>query len=169
MMTVTRNFVTSRVAPWLYATLAFPILLGIGRAQAFAPANSDVEQIMARFLTAFNNLDWPVFRDCFSKAPTVFFPFPQMVRRVEGEEFDKVWQDFFDLSRKRAAAQGKTDPPFLNINPEDVRVDRLTNEVALVTFHLGTEPQLNRRTVVLQRFSNGWKIVHLHASYLPRE
>lgn len=168
-MSVARNSVMGKVAQGLCAALALPMLMGTGRAQTVAPVGSDVEQAMSRFLTAFNNLDWPVFRHCFSKSPTVFLPFPEVVRRVEGEEFDKVWQDFFALSRKRAAAQGKTSPPFLNIKPENMRLERLTDEVALVTFHLGTEPRLNRRTIVLQRFSDGWKIVHLHASYLTRE
>jgi hypothetical protein len=168
-----RDLVTCKVVHGLCAVLIFPIFLGIGHAQAVAPVNSDAEQVILRFLTAFNNLDWPVFRDCFSNSPTMFFPFPlagppggptPSVRRIEGEEFDKVWQDSFDRARKQAAAQGKARPPFLDIKPEDLRIDRLTDEVALVTFRLGKEPRLSRRTIVLQRFSNGWKIVHIHAS-----
>ena len=159
-----RDLVTCKVVHGLCAVLIFPIFLGIGHAQAVAPINSDAEQVILRFLTAFNNLDWPVFRDCFSNSPTMFFPSPPSVRRIEGEEFDKVWQGTFDRVRKQAAAQGKARPPFLDIKPEDMRVDRLTDEVALVTFRLGKEPRLGRRTIVLQRFSNGWKIVHIHAS-----
>lgn len=169
METVSSNFVTFRVVQVLCIVLAFPILLRVSCARDAAPVNSDVEQAVSRFLTAFDNLDWPVFRSCFSKSPTVFFPFPQMPRRVEGEEFDKVFQDLFDSSRKQAAAQGKTTPPFLNIKPEDMRVDRLTDEVAVVTFHLHAEPRLGRRTIILQKFPNGWKIVHIHASYQTGE
>ncbi len=136
------------------------------RAQGVVPSNADVEQAMSRFLTAFDNLDWPAFRDCFSESPTVFFPFPQAAQRAEGEAFDKTWRSFFDSARKQAAGRGKTAPPFMEIKPKDMRIDRVTDEVAVVTFHLGTEPRLNRRTFVLQKFPNGWKIVHLHASYL---
>src|SRR5689334_5391493 len=96
----------SKLLSGLCAALACSMLLGNVQAQAVTTVNSGVEEAMSRFLTAFNNLDWPSFRDCFSKSPTVFFPFPQVTRRVEGEEFDKVWQDYFNLSRKRATAQG---------------------------------------------------------------
>ena len=163
---LSRGLAPKKTAGVLCVALAFPFLLGTGRAQAVAPSNSDVEQAMSRFLTAFNNLDWPVFRDCFSNAPTMFFPIPKTNRRVEGAEFDKVWQSLFDVNRKQAAGRGKTAPPFINIQPKDIRIDRLTDDVAVVTFHLGVEPGLNRRTIVLQRFPNGWKIVHIHASYL---
>ena len=146
--------------------LLLQVLLGIARAQDHTSSNSEIEQALSRFLTAFNNLDWPVFRDCFSTSPTVFFPLPQVVRRVEGEEFDKVWQRFFDQARKRAVGGGKTTPPFLDIRPKDMRIDRLDDQVAVVTFHLNAEPKLNRRTIVLQKFPAGWKIVHLHASYI---
>jgi SnoaL-like domain len=149
--------------------VALSIAAGLARAQSGPSSEPDIEQLMARFLTAFDNLDWPVFRSCFSVSPTVFFPLPQVVRRVEGEQFDKVWQAFFDQARKRATGEGRKNPPFLDIKPKDLRIDRLTDDVAVVTLHLGTEPRLNRRTIVLQKFSNGWKIVHVHASYLAPE
>jgi hypothetical protein len=42
-------------------------------------------------------------------------------------------------------------------------------EVAVVTFHLEVNPDVvGRRTLVLTRTTDGWKIAHLHASNLPR-
>ena len=40
-------------------------------------------------------------------------------------------------------------------------------EAAVVTFHLGDEPPFSRRTLVFAQRSEGWKIVHLHASNPP--
>ena len=153
----------------LCAALVFVCVSPIGHTQRDALSNSEIEQAISRFVTALNNLDWPAFRACFSTSPTGFFPFPQIARRVEGAEFDKAWQFIFDRGRKQAAGEGKTSPPFLDIKLKDIRIDRLTNEVAVVTFHLGAEPRLNRRTFILQRFPAGWKIVHVHASYLVQE
>jgi hypothetical protein len=44
-------------------------------------------------------------------------------------------------------------------------VDNLSDDVALVTFHLVDGDTLNRRTLVFKRES-GWKIVHIRASNL---
>jgi ketosteroid isomerase-like protein len=163
---VIRRVALKKIVRMVCVALVLALSGAAGRAQPVPSPNTDVEQAVSRFLTAFNNLDWPAFRDCFSQSPTAFFPFPQVPRRVEGEEFDKDWQSFFDASRKQASERGRTTPPFLDIKPADTRIDRLTDEVAVVTFHLGAEPRLNRRTLILQKFGNGWKIVHLHASYL---
>jgi hypothetical protein len=58
-------------------------------------------------------------------------------------------------ARKQAAAQGKIGPPFLDIKPKDMRVDRLTDEVALVTFHLGKEPRFQRLQLLAWRLPKG--------------
>jgi len=36
--------------------------------------------------------------------------------------------------------------------------------LAVVTFHLGTDTRVSRRTLVFRRIGSDWKIVHLHAS-----
>ena len=84
-----RALVTCKVVHGLCAALIFPIFLGIGHAQAVAPINSDVEQVILRFLTAFKNLDWPVFRDCFSNSPTMFFPLLRRFDASRGKSLTK--------------------------------------------------------------------------------
>jgi len=54
----------------------------------------------------------------------------------------------------------------MNLDPLDLRVEQLSEDVALVTFHLVDGGTLNRRTLVFKREPNGWKIVHIHASNL---
>jgi hypothetical protein len=43
-------------------------------------------------------------------------------------------------------------------------VDHVSSDVAVVTFQLGTDTRIGRRTFVWKHSPSGWKIVHLHAS-----
>ena len=154
------------VGPCVLLLVAITITTGFG--QAVASTSRDIRDAMSRFLTAFNNLDWPAFKDCFSPSATMFFPV-QIPRRVEQESFHKTWLSIFEYLRKQAAGQGKTSPPYLDIKPNDVRIDQLKPDIAVVTFHLGSDPNLNRRTLVLQKLPTGWKIVHLHGSSVTKQ
>jgi hypothetical protein len=52
----------------------------------------------------------------------------------------------------------------MNLNPIDLKI-QIAVDVAIATLHLDDRPGfLNRRTIVLQRGTRGWKIIHLHAS-----
>lgn len=52
----------------------------------------------------------------------------------------------------------------MSLNPLDLRVEKLSEDVVLVTFHLVDGSTVNRRTLVFKQESDGWKIVHIHAS-----
>jgi hypothetical protein len=54
----------------------------------------------------------------------------------------------------------------MNLKQLDLRIEKLSDDVTLVTFHLIDGDVLNRRTIVFKRETNGWKIVHIHASNL---
>jgi hypothetical protein len=55
----------------------------------------------------------------------------------------------------------------MDVQPRDLRIQMLTADVAIATFHLDDRPgMLNRRTIMWQHFNPGWKIVHIHASEL---
>jgi ketosteroid isomerase-like protein len=125
---------------------------------------ASVEQAWSTFLTSFDNLDWEAFRDCFSSTATVFHPTAPNIRRVDSpEEFEKAWLGVFERIKKNS---GRTSPPYMILNPLDLRVERLSDDVTLVTFHLVDGSILNRRTLVFKREPTGWKIVHVHASNL---
>ena len=38
------------------------------------PKTASVEEALSEFATAFDNLDWPAFRGCFSTTATIFHP-----------------------------------------------------------------------------------------------
>jgi ketosteroid isomerase-like protein len=126
------------------------------------PKTASIEEALSAFLMAFDNLDWQAFRTCFSRAPTIFHPAAPNIRRIDSpDQFEKAWLGVFERIKK---SSGRTSPPYMNLNPLDLRVEQLSEDVALVTFHLVDGGTVNRRTLVFKREPNGWKIVHIHAS-----
>lgn len=125
---------------------------------------------MSNFLAAFNNLDWPAFRQCWVASPVVFFPslVEPTGKRTEGADaFEKVWHRQFDQIRQSAAKRGVTRAPFQQLQPKDLRIDFPAPSVAVVTFHLEHgQIGLGRRTLVVSKTEGGWKVTHLHASNL---
>lgn len=128
------------------------------QAQAGSP-ESDVREALARFIRAFDNLEWDGFRLAFADDATVFYPraFPE---RANGRgEFEETFRTVFEQIRG-----GKTAAPYMDIQPKNM-VIQMFGDTAIATFHLDDRPGfLNRRTIVLHKSAAGWKIVHLHAS-----
>lgn len=120
---------------------------------------SAVQAAVKEFLAAFDDLDWARFCRCFASDATVFFPWDHYPRRADGAtEVEAEFKLFFDEARTGAAG-----PPYLNLVPLDMAI-QVWQDVALVTFHLDRPPTIGRRTVVLQRQAQQWRLVHLHAS-----
>jgi ketosteroid isomerase-like protein len=121
-----------------------------------------LRQTLSQFVQAFDNLEWEHFTGFFADDATMFQPrkFP---RRAENKtEIETEFRQIFDSIRG-----SQTKPPYMDLQPRDLRVQMLTPDVAIVTFHLDDRPGvLNRRTLVWQRFKSAWKIVHIHASEL---
>lgn len=111
------------------------------------------------FLTAFDHLDWERFRRGFVSGATVFFPFDVHPRLANGNtEVEAEFQRFFDEVRARAPG-----PPYLNLVPQDLSI-QVWQDLALVTFHLDRPPSIGRRTLVLLRQAQQWRVAHMHAS-----
>jgi ketosteroid isomerase-like protein len=126
-----------------------------------ADDRSSVQQALATFLDAFNRLEWDRFRACFADDATLF-PV-DAARRASGDAFDGVWRGTFKAIRSRS---GRSTPPYQNLQPLDLAV-QMAGDVAVVTFHLQVAGQLGRRTLVLRRDADGWRIIHIHASSRP--
>jgi ketosteroid isomerase-like protein len=57
----------------------------------------------------------------------------------------------------------RTKGPYLAFKPRNLKIE-IAGDVAIVTFHLDDRPGfVNRRTVILRKFIESWKIIHLHA------
>lgn len=125
---------------------------------------AEIEQALTVFLTAFDNLDWPAFRACFAPDASVFHPGPPNLKRIDSpQEFERAWLGVFARIKKNS---GRNSPPYMHLSPQDLKIQLLSDDVALVTFHLVDGTTLSRRTIILKRSSGAWKIVHLHASNL---
>ena len=122
-------------------------------------AESEVRDALARFIYAFDNLDWESFRFAFDDNATVFYPRTIPERANGRAEFEKFFKVVFEQIRN-----GRTAGPYMDIKPQDMKI-QLFDDVAIATFHLDDRAGfLNRRTIVMNKTKTGWKIVHLHAS-----
>jgi ketosteroid isomerase-like protein len=141
--------------------LAFCIVLAFSvSAQAqTAPAEAEVRDTLAKFIRAFDDLDWERFRLAFDDNATVFYPRAVPQRANGRAEFEKQFKTVFQQIRG-----DKQAPPYMDIQPREMRL-QLFGDVAIATFHLDDRAGfVNRRTIVLNKTQKGWKIVHLHAS-----
>jgi len=123
--------------------------------------DAPIEKAMARFLVALNNLDLSVMLTLYDENATKFSP--SRAERIEGSAVGLAIREQFEHIRRGSQKSG---PPYLNVQPQQMRIDRVSQDVAVVSFHLKNETGVGRRTLVWKRFSDGWKIVHLHASTL---
>jgi ketosteroid isomerase-like protein len=123
---------------------------------------ASVEGALSAFLTVFDNLDWQAFRTCFSATATIFHPAAPNIKLIDSpDQFDKAWLGVFERIKKSV---GRASPPYMNLNPVDLCIEKLSEDVALVTFHLTDNGTVNRRTIAFKRQPDGWKIVLIHAS-----
>lgn len=124
---------------------------------------SEVRAAADRFLVAFDNLDWDTFKASWATSPSVFFPFSDTPKRINGKaEVERVFLTFFE--EVRASRPG---PPYLNLSPQDLQVQTF-GDSALVTFLLIKDQRISRRSLLFVREATEWKLVHLHASNIDQ-
>lgn len=136
-------------------------------AASASAAETEVRAALDAFIDAFEQGDTETMRAAFAD-DAVTFPRTVMGRRtddaVETDRYRRVTgidPQMIELVEQRRA-EGES-PPLLEIEPRDVDI-RVFGDVALVTFHLGGDDSLGRRTFVMLRRDGAWKILHLHAS-----
>lgn len=139
--------------------LGLALLAATVPASAKAPAPPSAEKSVTEFLDAFNALDAARFDRFFAPDVTMFFPqapiFPP--GRIDGKAaVTDAFHRLFDSTRR--AGQDH-----LNITPVNLQVQQIGN-VAVASFELPGKDHLGRRSIVLRRDREGWRIVHFHAS-----
>lgn len=132
-----------------------------------------VASFLTGFVAALNDLDMPRFAEHWAPEASAFMPFTAVPHRLDGREAVlAAFAGYF-----AAVKRERTGPPYLRVVPEQLVVRPLTPGTVLVTFHLQTTgggmlggaaggAQLGRRTAVLVRGADGWRIVHFHASMM---
>ena len=116
------------------------------------------------FVTAFNNFNWVAFRESFTDDATIFHPFWNHARRIQGRrEIETAWLTIFPEFEDR------NNSSKLQISPKDINI-QLYRQTAIVTFHLGEGVNtLSRRTLIMVKKKRSWKIAHLHASNMSKD
>ena len=119
-----------------------------------------VEAAFARFIDAFNRLDWESFQRSFSTNVSLFNPqIPEAtsLRRLDGQtEVELNFQQVFEAAKRSGHGP--------HIVPINVRTQLLT-DAAVVTFEFNRGGgSYGRRTLVFVKETGGWKIIHVHAS-----
>src|ERR1041384_2369867 len=96
--------------------------------------------VVERFLAAFERLDLDAFMDCFAPDATAFFPEPEPNHRHDGREAIRARfaEVFAGIGSHR-------------LEPQDLAVQPLTEDTAVVTFHLRNDVRTARRTLVVHR------------------
>jgi uncharacterized protein (TIGR02246 family) len=125
-----------------------------------------IEAFTRKFLRAFEDLDMQQFIACFADNATMFFPMPEPPERAQGKQAIKqLFEHVFASIRSTA----KSGPPFHHLAPEDLVIQMMPGQSAVVSFHLRNSKRIARRTLVLTNTNGRWLILHLHASNVPIE
>ena len=126
------------------------------------PEPTSPEAAASAFVEAFKAMDKARFDAFFASDVTMFFPegpFPKA--RVDGRAAVlSAFHSFFERVKERGRST-------LNIAPLDQRIEQF-GDVAVVTFRLDGGDAVGRRSVILRKIENEWRIVHFHASTIDK-
>lgn len=173
-MKLSRCTVASPRKTALFVVLAFGgIALGACRTVSTSrpvianPADSAAAHRAAiRFLAAFDSLQWEPFMSYVADDVTMFFPFVDSPSRADGRAaFAARFRPFFDDGRAARVRAGSPNPPFLHLDPRDLKV-QMAGDAAVVTFHLRAQSP-SRRSLIFRHMGGDWKLIHWHASPAP--
>ncbi len=121
--------------------------------------NASVAETLNSFFRSVESLNMDDVATYFEDDAQMFPPLGAFPSRLDGRA--AIMPMF-----KAIADIAKNQPTPLKIEPSDLSI-REFGDVALITFHLklpGGAP-LHRRTFVMRRGSNGWRVAHIHASH----
>lgn len=103
-----------------------------------------------------DHADWDGFSDLFTEDAVMYVPFRPEVAAGRAAILG-VMEPIFERNRQRGPG------PYFGFEPTDVRVQRLGDGGAAVTWTMTVGERLARRTAVLRRTPAGWKIALVHA------
>jgi hypothetical protein len=148
---------------WLFVIVAALVASAPAAAQppGTAADESSVLKVLDGVIRALDDADANSFASFFAPDATLFFPLASLPFRLEDrQQIATAFGAFFNAVRRE-----QPGPPYMNLVPAGTKVQML-GRVAVVTFHFQGEQIVSRRTLVLEKRSGKWLIVHLHASNL---
>jgi ketosteroid isomerase-like protein len=127
----------------------------------------EVMAALDKFLRAFENGDFETMEASMTNDAYIF---PRVImsndvtKTIESTNYKRI--KGLDPQMKQVInniRESRKQPPFMKIEPKDLKITML-KEAAIVTFHLENGKSLSRRTIVLAKNDDIWKIVHIHPS-----
>src|SRR5262249_59130204 len=100
-----------------------------------------IEAFTRKFLRAFEDLDIQQFIACFADNATVFFPMPEPPERVEGKQ---AIQERFEHVFASIRSTAKSGPPFHHLAPENLKIQMVSGQTAVVSFQLRNSERIGR-------------------------
>ena len=113
-----------------------------------------LRQLASDVVQSVNDADLDRFVSFFATDASAFFPSPANRARVRGVD-----------AIRAAVAPAFAAKPANPLVLKDLEI-RSDGDFAVVSFDVGSQNVNSRRTFVVRRFRDGWKVVHLHASNL---
>ena len=130
----------------------------------------DTKEVMAaldNFLRAFENGNFEAMEASMTFDAYIFpraIMSNDMTKPIENTNYKRI--QGLDPQMKQvinSIRESGKQPPFMKLEPKDLKITIL-KEAAIVTFHLENGKSLSRRTIVLSKSDDTWKIVHIHPS-----
>jgi len=150
---------------WMVAGTADAAPAAEGIPDSVEADRRQIDEMVSRLITSFENLDLPPFMACFADDATVFFPAPEPPGLFEGKSaIERQFQRVFEGIRRHSKTGG---PPYHHLVPGNIQIQIPGPAAAVVSFQLRNSQRIGRRTMVLRKSQGQWLIVHLHASNVP--
>jgi len=156
------NRITRRLA--LAAALAGPPAVA---GAAPDDARASAETALRAFLHAFENDDLATMEASFAPDAVSFDPVVASAKGSGPLDVQALHRKPGMPPAMRALVERSlktgSGPPYRTLDPKDLLV-QTDGKMALCTFHLEAPTGFARRTIVLIRRGQAWKILHIHAS-----
>ncbi len=149
----------------LAATVLFVSVAGARESEWY----ESPEGVAREFVAALDHLDLERILSTQAEDATMFFPHPSASFRAEGLAAIRArMSDAFEQALALARKGGRTTPPYLGLpDPVSVKVQSISETAAVVTWMFDRPQGFGRRTAVMRRATDGWRMVSFHSSNLP--
>ena len=110
------------------------------------------------FLTAVMSQKLDSIMAFFNEDAQMFSPLGAFPARLDGR--GNIRKQFEVIMEAFKAPSGAS----IKLDPQDMVIRELAPNAVLFTFHLKLPGPLHRRSILLMRTGNDWRIAHIHAS-----
>jgi hypothetical protein len=157
----------SRITRRLALAASLAATPAVAGAAAQDDARASAETALRAFLHAFENDDLATMEASFAPDAVCFDPVVASARGSGPLDVQALHRKPGMPPTMRALVESSlksgSGPPYRTLDPRDLLV-QTDGKMALCTFHLEAPTGFARRTIVLIRRGQAWKILHIHAS-----